>query len=399
MRLSLNILLIAYGRANEQSSYTHRILEMTRTLSGSGHKVTLLWFSPATKIWPHCHLDELKKKAKVLIFPVPPLFSVRGIDVIGRAICSVVIKWVSVIFKTSIIHAETALAAHMALKAVPNLPVVVDLHGDVTAEMAMQGRPKWCIARTEQDTSIAIRYSTAAIVVSEGLAQVIRTKTGRSDIPVTVLPCSVNIERFSCASGTRSRIRSSIGADNRFVVAYCGGLDVWQCITESLNIVQQLRERLPEIFFLFLTAGNITPWQKELSAIGHSGLDYLVKSLQPAEVPSYLSGADCGLLIRKDDPVNAVASPTKLGEYLAAGVPVITTKYAGDAPLIISRTGCGYVLPSNHVTESDIENLVQFIKTIKGRRDDLSRECIEAAKHYHSWNNSSTELIKLYHSF
>jgi glycosyltransferase involved in cell wall biosynthesis len=48
-------------------------------------------------------------------------------------------------------------------------------------------------------------------------------------------------------------------------------------------------------------------------------------------MPEYLGAADAGLCFLGDHHSKAASSPTKYGEYLAAGLAVVTNPWTGDA--------------------------------------------------------------------
>uniref|UniRef100_UPI002630F3D7 hypothetical protein n=1 Tax=uncultured Campylobacter sp. TaxID=218934 RepID=UPI002630F3D7 len=51
--------------------------------------------------------------------------------------------------------------------------------------------------------------------------------------------------------------------------------------------------------------------------------NFYIDSLPYDKVPLYLNAADFGVIIRNDDLINFVASPTKINEYLACGLKII----------------------------------------------------------------------------
>jgi glycosyltransferase involved in cell wall biosynthesis len=53
--------------------------------------------------------------------------------------------------------------------------------------------------------------------------------------------------------------------------------------------------------------------------------------LEPDEVPRYLAAADAGICFLGRHESKVASSPTKYGEYLASGLPVITNGWIGDA--------------------------------------------------------------------
>jgi glycosyltransferase involved in cell wall biosynthesis len=61
-------------------------------------------------------------------------------------------------------------------------------------------------------------------------------------------------------------------------------------------------------------------------------------------MPAFLSAADAGLSFRLMAPSQRAASPIKNGEYLACGLPVVTTPGAGDYSDLVVRRRVGVVV-------------------------------------------------------
>jgi glycosyltransferase involved in cell wall biosynthesis len=62
------------------------------------------------------------------------------------------------------------------------------------------------------------------------------------------------------------------------------------------------------------------------------------------EVPSYLSAADVGLSFIKPCFSKLASSPTKNGEYLACGLPLILNAGIGDSDSLVSDWKAGALL-------------------------------------------------------
>ncbi len=57
----------------------------------------------------------------------------------------------------------------------------------------------------------------------------------------------------------------------------------------------------------------------------------IVRQLGPDAVPRFLAAADAGICFLGRYPSKIASSPTKYAEYLAAGLPVVTNGWIGDA--------------------------------------------------------------------
>ena len=81
--------------------------------------------------------------------------------------------------------------------------------------------------------------------------------------------------------------------------------------------------------------------------------------------------------------MNAVSSPIKFGEYLAAGVPVLISHGVGDTEDIVKKHNVGIVVEG--LTEPSLQNAskaaVDFFRMNRVGVDDV---CRKVASHYFS---------------
>jgi glycosyltransferase involved in cell wall biosynthesis len=64
----------------------------------------------------------------------------------------------------------------------------------------------------------------------------------------------------------------------------------------------------------------------------------------PADVASYLAAADVGLAFIKRCVSKIASSPTKNGEYLACGLPLVINAGVGDSDLLINDWQAGVLI-------------------------------------------------------
>src|SRR5438445_239670 len=102
----------------------------------------------------------------------------------------------------------------------------------------------------------------------------------------------------------------------------------------------------PRTFALVLTQSAPEPMVEALERAGFSPDDYRVMTVPPAEMPRYLHAADVGLSLIRTSYARRASSPTKFAEYLAAGLPVISTADIGDLDAHIEEHRAGVLLHS-----------------------------------------------------
>lgn len=72
--------------------------------------------------------------------------------------------------------------------------------------------------------------------------------------------------------------------------------------------------------------------------------NFSVRAVASAEVPSYLAAADVGLAFIKRCVSKLASSPTKNGEYLACGLPLVINAGVGDSDALINDWKAGVLI-------------------------------------------------------
>src|ERR1043165_8581665 len=72
--------------------------------------------------------------------------------------------------------------------------------------------------------------------------------------------------------------------------------------------------------------------------------NFSVLSVASSEVPSYLAAADAGLAFIKRCISKLASSPTKNGEYLACGLPLVINAGVGDSDALINDWNAGVLI-------------------------------------------------------
>ncbi|HXH95497.1 MAG TPA: glycosyltransferase, partial [Thermoanaerobaculia bacterium] len=83
---------------------------------------------------------------------------------------------------------------------------------------------------------------------------------------------------------------------------------------------------------------------EELEQRGFTKDDFRVTQIDPGEIPRYLRAADVALSLILTSFARRSASPTKMAEYFAAGLPVIVTPGVGDVDAHVAECQGGVVL-------------------------------------------------------
>jgi len=98
---------------------------------------------------------------------------------------------------------------------------------------------------------------------------------------------------------------------------------------------------------------------------------------EPEEIGRYLAAADVGLSFVKPCFSKISSSPTKIGEYLAAGLPVVSTAGIGDVDALLRDNRIGTL-----VEDLSIAGYETTVKALRELRKDpsLRQRCIDVAR-------------------
>ena len=143
----------------------------------------------------------------------------------------------------------------------------------------------------------------------------------RDDIPPAINPAT--LKKWKASMRAKLNIPS-----HAIVVCYSGSGKSWQCGKETVEYVAKFYQKNDKVFLLILSQDKQF-FSQLLTQSSLPTSNYLVTSIHPDEIIHYLAAGDIGMLLRDNDVVNWVSRPTKLLEYVAAGLEIIHNNTIG----------------------------------------------------------------------
>ena len=249
----------------------------------------------------------------------------------------VIFNWLEVIrltrklkiAKVDLLVCRNALACSLALKARKmlgkniKLKVCYDGRGALKAEAQEYNvYPDFLKPHLFESERNAVLNSDLRIAVSEELVAWWKSEYGYDAKNHIVIPTTLSTlhENFDPAPH-REEWRETFGFKSEDVVmAFAGGKADWQGMDFWLPHMHGWLRNMPELKLLLLTPGN-SSIAELCSAFPNRVVNTFVAH---DDVLKALSSADYGILWRHPSTTNVVASPTKLSEYVQAGLMIIT---------------------------------------------------------------------------
>ena len=281
------------------------------------------------------------------------------------------IRDVAIQNNASLIHCRSYMPLGPTLSVAKsiNLPFIFDMRGfwiDERTESGIwsQKKLKWnpVIKYFRHLESKAIQKSSAIITLTRDAKDAIRANTNYRGARVEIVPCSVNLNLFKPHPEQRISQRDRLNlASNDIVIGYLGSDGPLYRIDILYQLAMRLKMCNAPVRILFL--GNHRT-EDHVARANKMGLDLKSNDIRCVEaphheIPKILSAADFGASFRIPTFSSLGASPTKVGEYLACGLPVISNAGIGDINNIIQNGKSGYIL--QNFGESEINEAARRI--------------------------------------
>jgi glycosyltransferase involved in cell wall biosynthesis len=242
-----------------------------------------------------------------------------------------------------VLHARTHIPLAMALLArgFCGAKIIFDIRGLVADEYVDAGiwRRTGPVYRTiKWIERVGIARAEQIVVLTERMSAWLVEEMKVDPAKIEVIPCCADFSRFN---GKSSGVAPETGAADRFEVVYAGSVTGLYLLEETGKFFLALRRRRPSAYLRILTASPAAEASETLRDLGLGEEDYWVGAVQPSEVPAYLRRAKVGLSFIKPTFSKIATSPTKIPEYLAAGIPVVSNAGIGDTDraLLDDRVG------------------------------------------------------------
>lgn len=184
--------------------------------------------------------------------------------------------------------------------------------------------------------------------------------------PITVIPCCVDFTHFPLADSQArqmARDRLGLGAGEP-VLAYLGSLGSWYMLDEMLDFFKVYESRNAGARFLFVTADAPEPIRTAARARGVDTNQLIIRPATRDEVPKMLAAADLGIFFIKPVFSKTASSPTKMGEMLALGLPIVTNAGVGDVAAMVADMDCGVAV--NGFDEASYAAALDHIQSLTG---------------------------------
>jgi glycosyltransferase involved in cell wall biosynthesis len=216
-------------------------------------------------------------------------------------------------------------------------------------------------------------------------------------IPIEVIPCSVNLDLFNPGKideQLKQKFKNELRIyDGDLVISYLGSIGGWYMTNEMMQFCKVLTDKIPAVKFLFISPHRHEVILEAAKKYNIPPSKIIVKEGRRHEVPVLLSFSNYSLFFIKPCYSKISSSPTKHGEIMAMGIPVITNAGVGDVAEIITKYNSGIVLKELNYTEYQKAATV-IAEGLKFNKEEI----IAGAKEYYDLDKAIEKYLVVYRS-
>ena len=278
--------------------------------------------------------------------------------------------------KPDVLLAETSTIGWIASIVAKRLsiPCVIDVHGIVFAEIAGWGDPTWRQFREMEKE--AFENCSHLIVVSQKMEEYIEREFGVPRSRMSVIPNGSDVQQ------------SIAHYENPLKVIYAGAFAYWEKVNDFLDIAKQANSTA----FNFYLAGSGQMREQLLNRIReeHIPISYL-GYIPRDKIREVFAQMQIGVAPSTRDIARQVASPIKVFDYMASGLPVVTPKI-GDWGNIIEKEDSGVAIENDGP-----EDYVKALDTLLNRDvwEGKSKNAVRAIREKYTWEKVLEPIPRL----
>jgi len=299
---------------------------------------------------------------------VPPLIDPSSVRIARREI-----------LESDIVQVETPWPFDWVYQNAPKHKPIVLVEHDVTSRL-YEGRCTESTMRTiRQKEERALEKSDLIFTVSEDDADTLRSEYHVDMSKIEIIPHGVNTSRMRPASKEeKDMAKARFGFKGRTIVLFtgCGHLPN----VEATKTIHDIASRIHDDIVLFVIAGSVGEHARGKSSrkIHYTGY---VDNIEP-----YFQMADIAI-----NPVlSGGGTNTKMIEYLAYGLPVVTTGFGARG--LSLRHGEGVLVSSIDGFSQAIEELIMNCD-MRHRMGEKGRHI---AERFHDWTAIAEKALAAY---
>ena len=224
------------------------------------------------------------------------------------------------------------------------------------------------------------------------------TKNGKEEIEsweefkgnapkIQIIPCCVDLNLFNpdtVSIEDKTQLQKQLGIKSEdYILGYVGSIGTWYMLSEMLDYFKVLKESNSGAKFLFVTGEKPETILKVVAEKGIQTSAIIITSCLHKDVPLNISLFTKSIFFIRPTFSKKASSPTKQGEIMAMGIPLVCNSGVGDTDYVVEKYDAGSVVHSfdresylkaiNHPSTEDIAKMKVGAKEFYGLEEGVKK--------------------------
>lgn len=209
---------------------------------------------------------------------------------------------------------------------------------------------------------------------------------------IQIIPCCVDLNLFDPLKvnvSEKNLLKKQLKLeDSHYVLGYVGSIGTWYMLPEMLDYFIELKKIKSNAKFVFVTGENPDKIHQEVNRKNIEKEDIIITSCLHKDVPINISMFDLSVFFIRPTFSKKASSPTKQGEIMAMGIPLICNSGVGDTDIIVSKNNAGSII-TDFSREAYIESILHPVES-----NIISMK--KGAEDFYSLKNGIEKYIEVY---
>lgn len=299
--------------------------------------------------------------------------------------------------RADLLHARSYATAGvaLALSTAFRIPFLFDTRGfwfDEKVDTGTLNDQSAAYKALKQVERACLRRAAAITVLTQNARVHLREEYKYKDerrAPIFVIPTCADLDAFRPDVAPDAELAAAFEGTEALV--YVGSMGTWYLADEMARFYLAFRTKVSNPRFLVVTRDNCDVLRGVLESAGVAQ-ELVVRSATRQRVPGLLRLGVAGISFIRSTFAKRASAPTKMGEYLASGLPVVAND-VGDVARVLQDEGAGVHVEPNGDFEAAATELARL-----ARAPDRATKARSAAARWFSLDTALGDYDRLYRS-
>ena len=369
-----------------------QIVPYVSAISAAGHSLTIVSYEKVERTREQIKLMEIKLQ-KIGVNWVRLEFRSGKLWAIKRLISGVLlIRKLCRDLQPDFVHLRGFVPAVIFQLSRSTVPFLYDFRGFALGEWVDIGKinPSSLLYRVlNRLDEKAVMSASGLVVLEECAKHLLKDTYDVPDVPLKVIRTCTDVKRYTKGKNVLKNTSRAL----RFV--FLGGARFPYRPDLALMLIEKLIEHGVDCNIDFVNKGDRYIIEKENDLTSISKEKVRILDCEHSEIPDILATYDCGIVMVETSHWRRVCSPTKTGEYLASGLPVISLEGIDAIDELSERTACVATVSCEELVgyfqEGRAQKIVSFI-----RSDSVTQKCQTLANDEFDLEMAGNLYVELY---